>query len=614
MLLALLLSCLPLGAAAAEETDGQDTVHEQMLQDAAELYRQARRIAGVSSFHGICAFLVNAQTYLLGIDTRRSGLNGNMEFDYYSKMELTDGGYRVRSFPASAYTLRQALDAVTACGRVDAYNLMVGFQSTTTELGQMYGHVLFINGIVDGTVYFTESYSASLGGKYWAEGTPIYCDIDTFCDYYEDWTQFDGLIYFGRYLGTTVTEQYNAAAYALTNRETPVYSVLQAAESAQAELELEVGTGLELKKLLCAADGCWWYEALWQGGLFYVPADRLTVLTSCDFTPELTNFRGPTVLWAGVGCVLKGTVQGSGTIAVTAEVLDEAGQVVLSNTLSGDGSVDLRKLSTPMRFSGLGAGLYRLRISASREVFSLEDGEICSYCQEQELWNGEFRIVKSGTAYVTLRFQADGGRSELDQIILPRGAALENLPSAAKSGYRLLGWSLDAQQQEQVTEQTVFDKDTTLYACWAEERQASGGWQYADGVLSYAGGSGWVSGAGFQFYLDETGKPLCLWQELENKAYYFNEYGVLRTGWIDLDGALRYLYSDGGWPADWASIQGRLLCFDQTGAVQLGWFRSGGRPCYQFFTESGLVSRYMSCLPDDFSTMRKAAVPMPAGR
>ncbi len=610
LLLALLLTCLPLGAAAEEISP-----NEQMLQEAAELYRKARRTAGVSSFRGLCGTMVNAQTYLLGIDTQRYSWDGRAEFDFYSKMELTEGGYRVRSFPASAYTLRQALDAVTACGKVDAYNLVVGFERTTTSRGQ-FGHALLINGIIDGTVYFTESYDLSLGGKYWDEGTPIYCDIETFCDFYAGWTQFEGLIYFGRYPGTRVTEQYDAAAYALTNRETPIYTVLQKAESAQAALNLEPGTGMELQKILRTADG-WWYEARWQEGLFYVPADRLTVLTSSDFTPELTDFRGPTVLWAGVGCVLKGTVWDRGQMNVTAEVLDETGQVVLSNSLSGVGSVDLRKLSTPMRFSDLTAGLYHLRITASREVCSLENqanGSVDLSSQERELWNGEFRIVKSGERYVTLRFLTDRGRSELDQILLPRGTALESLPTAAKNGYKLLGWATEPGQPELVAEQTVFDEDTTLYACWAEDRSSGSGWQYAGGELFCTGSSGWVSSAGFQFYLDEMGKPLRLWQELDGKQYYFNEYGVLRTGWTQLDGALRYLYPHGGWAEGWATVDGRLLCFDEDGAVKLGWVRSNGKLYRQFTTENGLVSRYMPCLPDDFSSMRKAAIPMPAGR
>ncbi len=614
LLLALLLTCLPLGA-AAEEKSVQASPHEQMLLEAAELYRKARRTVGVSSFHGLCGTMVNAQTYLLGIDTQRYSWDGKAEFDFYSKMELTEGGYRVRSFPASSYSLRQALNAVTACGKVDAYNLVVGFERTTTSRGQ-FGHTLLINGIIDGTVYFTESYDLSLGGKYWSEGTPIYCDMDTFCAFYEGWTQFDGLIYFGRCPGTTVTEQYDTAAYALTNRETPIYTVLQEAESAQAALELEPGTGMVLKKILRTADG-WWYEAQWQEGLFYVPADRLTVLTSSDFTPELTDFRGPTVLWAGVGCVLRGTVWDRGKMNVTAEVLDETGHVVQSSSLSGVGSVDLRKLSTPMSFGSLDAGLYHLRITASREVCTLLDRAnaiVDLSSQERELWNGEFRIVKSGERYVTLRFLSDRGRSEVDQVILPRGTAPESLPTASKSGYMLLGWSTEPGQQELVAEQTVFDKDTTLYACWAEARRNGGGWQYTSGDLFYAGSSGWIRSNGFQFYLDERGMPLRMWQELEGKQYYFNEYGVLRTGWTQLDGALRYLDPHGGWPEGWATVDGQLLCFGEGGAVKLGWVRRNGKLYRQFTTESGPVSRYMPCLPDDFSPICKAAIPMPAGR
>jgi hypothetical protein len=56
----------------------------------------------------------------------------------------------VKAYPASQYTLLDALNTITRNGTLDVYNILVGFQRTNTQLGSIYGHALLIHGIIDG--------------------------------------------------------------------------------------------------------------------------------------------------------------------------------------------------------------------------------------------------------------------------------------------------------------------------------------------------------------------------------------------------------------------------------------------------------------------------------
>ena len=159
------------------------------------IYQAAKRGAGTSTFKGYCAWYVNWQLYLLGINREFVGGNGNQEFDNYCDLTRSNGGYNITAYPAKSYSLRGALNAITESGTRDAYNILVGFQVGSGADGLKYGHTCFIHGIVDGQVYYSESFAATVDGVKHPEGAPIVCSIDTFCDYYT-WAVLDGVILF----------------------------------------------------------------------------------------------------------------------------------------------------------------------------------------------------------------------------------------------------------------------------------------------------------------------------------------------------------------------------------------------------------------------------------
>ena len=157
-------------------------------------YQQVKKKAKVKSFKGKCGRYVAMQLVALGINTNYIGSNGNRAFDIYNAMTETSGGYRIHSYPAKKYTLQQALEAIER-ENPNARNILVGFQKGTSKAGKKYGHVMFIHGIENGMVYFSDSYAQTVDGVRYEEGEPIVCSIETFVGLYQRY-QLDGVIHF----------------------------------------------------------------------------------------------------------------------------------------------------------------------------------------------------------------------------------------------------------------------------------------------------------------------------------------------------------------------------------------------------------------------------------
>lgn len=168
---------------------------ETLIEQIESTYKKAKKASRVKSFKGKCGKYVNRQLVLLGINKSYIGCNGNRAFDIYEKKAKTTGGYKITAYSAKKYTLKEALEAIE---REDphARNILVGFQKGTSKAGKRYGHVLFIHGIEDGKVYFSDSYAQTVEGKRYKEGEPIVCSIATFAKLYKKY-KLDGVIHFG---------------------------------------------------------------------------------------------------------------------------------------------------------------------------------------------------------------------------------------------------------------------------------------------------------------------------------------------------------------------------------------------------------------------------------
>lgn len=118
--------------------------------------------------------------------------------------------------------------------------------------------------------------------------------------------------------------------------------------------------------------------------------------------------------------------------------------------------------------------------------------------------------------------------------------------------------------------------------------------------------TGWSTKAGATYYLNEEGKPLQGWQEIDgnryyflpdsgirvdgwtqidNDSYYFGDDGIVRTGWQEIDGRKYYLGDSGKLTVGLCRIDGKSYYFDTTGVMGTGWQNANGVPYY--FSETG---------------------------
>lgn len=167
---------------------------EELIEQIRATYKAAKKSARRKNFKGKCGAYVNRQLLVLGINKKYIGCNGNREFDVYSKKTETTGGYRITAYSHKKYTLRSALEAI-AKSDPHARNILVGFEKGFSKAGKRYGHTLFIHGIENGKVYFSDNFARRIDGKRYKEGDPIVCSIDTFVRLYKK-CRFDGIIHF----------------------------------------------------------------------------------------------------------------------------------------------------------------------------------------------------------------------------------------------------------------------------------------------------------------------------------------------------------------------------------------------------------------------------------
>lgn len=534
-LLAALVTPTRVDAASADKI-------QQIQQQITTTYRTALRRSGIGSFNGWCGSLVNWQTLLLGIDQQMYGCDGKNQYDMYRNMDTTTGGYRIKTYSASEYTLLSALNEITKNGTVDAYNILVGFERTNTEMGSIYGHAMLIHAILDGQVYFMECYSTSLGGQYWAEGAPISCSIETFCDYYNAWTVFDGIAYFGVKNYADTCEEYPASMYALVQEDVAVYSepndpgLYEAQPTGQT---LAAGQAAVITSLLKTPGGDYWYAL--DNREAYVPADSLSTIAPYYGDVTVQNLSIPEALRQYSGFGIRGNVTAANCRLETVEVIVYDANVgpdtpSLSATLESDGAelnLNTWKLSREMLFYTLPAGTYRIAIRAQISSYVLEDDTLSQHTRKQTLWHSEFQIVPGWDEYVTVSFDGRGGQPEIAQTVTAAGSPLSTLPQATMEGKVFLGWSLDPEGTLPVSKETVMLNNITLYAQWAEGGESFSGWRntngnwvlYADGVPQ----AGWIQQGKLTLYQLPGGSRAQGWHYIEDAWHYFTPTGALNS-------------------------------------------------------------------------------------
>lgn len=490
-----------------------DNIKQQIKQT----FRKAQIYFGTTTFDGRCGTLTGIQIYLLGITTRVSLQNGNEGFDTYCNQEMTSGGYRVRAYSAKRYTLEQALNQITQNGTVDAYNLLVGFEATPSSRGQRYGHSLFVHAILDGTVYFVESYDLAINGKRYSEGSPVSCSIAEFCEYYRRNTKlFDGVIHFGLKTYTELCVDYPASFYAAALKDAQLRSqpCTQGVDSGSKVIrDLTAGEQLTVTGVCLNTVGEYWYrvEGKFSG---YIRAEDAQVRQFLYDDVTVRNLNVPTALNEGSPFYISGDLVSdyNSIYTVRAQVyrLDgDTEEQVIGATDVADSKVYSLSGSTISRnltFRKLTQGVYRYSLAAVVGNYHVRAGELVAEWNTVELWTSEFCVAANKNNTHTVTYDAGGGSISSAQTVLPEGYPLGTLPTAKRPDYVFLGWYTQAEGGERVTAEYVPQGNVTLYARWYSAAELQAAWTQA--------GECWY------FYADGLSSMGCM--EVDGTFYYFS--------------------------------------------------------------------------------------------
>lgn len=595
LILLSIISLLPTTASSVAATEA-----ERISALVTSTYKQALTRTGRSSFHGWCGAAVDWQMRVLGITTKVVGTDGKDKYDHYKDMDYTSGGYKVEAISAKEYGLEAALNALTNDGTENAYNIMVGFQRTNTSAGWKYGHAVFIYAILDGMVYFTESYGITLNGKYYAEGKCVVASIADFAKSYNSWCKYEGLIHFGLKTYQEECLFLNAYLYASTTTPTTLYSapcLPEVDDRSQSLRQLQVGERLSVIGMYRNTNGEYWYEVE-DSQIGYVRADDTTVLDLRYDDVTIDSVKAPTVLTEGSSFSIKGSVTGKyvSIVSVRAQVYqhDENGMTHMMTTnaavTANDYTLYKSTVAKRLTFKLLDTGNYHYELAAVVNNHYYADGALQTQWQTIKLWKSDFQVVDKKGETASITFDAAGGVSELNAAEMTLGQPLSMLPSAQREGYVFDGWY--TADGEKVDEEFVLESKMTLSARWIEAGDVTG-WYQEDGRTYYVEDGvrleGFFQQGGVTYYQGSDGYLVTGWQIIEGERYYFNANGTLASGWLVQPEGTYYIGVDGTPTTGWAYENECTYYFDESGLMATGIRTIDGRKYY--FGADGVLMR-----------------------
>lgn len=481
---------------------------EKIMQSAKESYTKTQESAEMESLNGFCGKMASHQLMHMGINTGLLTNDGNKLFDMYSQMKMTSGGYYINAYSAKEFSLLEALNNISQNGTKDVYNILIGFEWTNTEAGKEFGHACVINAILNGKVYFVESFYTQLGGE---EGNVTVCSIEEFVNIFADWTIYEGAIHFvkGEYADACKlypTDIFVRTRFAMELRSQPC---LIGQDGSTMLRSVSAGERLRVTGLMKNTNNEWYYRVQDGTQVGYIVA-QTSVLERTN--AEDISLQNLTVTkTAEGGLEFGGTIGGKNGMvgAVEVALTDIRGDVVLrKRIIVDDYKMQLDAFNGQLDFASLEAGAYNVSIYAETAA---------PYIQKDQL---TFSHVSAKLAETTLL---------VGDVKMP-----------AKTRSTSYKESLD-------------------------------GWYWQDGTwYCYNNNNvrtGWFKDLGVQYYLKEDGSVTIGWAEIEGKQYLFSETGALQTGWLRTDAGLQYALGDGSMATGWQTIGGSRYYFGEDGKL-----------------------------------------------
>ena len=473
---ALLLPVLLHPVSAAEDKQTK-SLRKQVIAEAKDSYLKSLASAGQESFHGMCGQMVSHQLYHLGINKYAVSMDGRDQYDYYLYRTKTTGGRPIAAYGMEDYSLKEALNAVSSNGTRNVRNILVGFEWTNTEAGGQFGHVVLINGILDGKVYFVESFTFSVEGKIYNEGDVVECSIDSFVKYFNKWTKFDGLIHFGSGTYEEVCKREETALYvcARFDAELRTQPCVVGKWKCKSVRTVSAGERLYVTGLYWGDRGLY-YRVDTVEGYGFIAAFSVALMHTDGEAVTLTDGQLPATLKPGEAVTLGGTVDTatSSLTGVELRILDGSdGQPVTVPVELDSRSYKLEKLSQALQsaLEQLPQSTYTVELWATAEYPVAEGGNMTLYSQQL--------LLQRQTLVVT--DMAENSR------LTPQENTQQEQPAD--------GW---------------FVKD--------------GSWYYYENGQPK---TGWFTHMGLDYYLDDTGAAVTGWQVIGMYLRCFSKEGVM---------------------------------------------------------------------------------------
>lgn len=500
-------------------------------------YQNALVKEDAESLKGYCGLLASYQLYHRGINTWRRSADGKDYYDIYSAMNYTDGGYAPRAYSAQEHTLAEALNKASNYGTLEIYNVLACFEKTDTEAGQKYGHVVFIYGIIDGKLYFTE------GGNMMGmeAGTAMECTIAQFAASYDTWTEFEGLIVLGcrDYMDNCAV--YDSDLFASCISPVPLMTMPYEGEDSQPLRTTLKGERLHVIGLYENREEQHYYQIDDGGVICYAQASALLPILYLHESFTLTDPKLPETLAPGKDFSLDGTLEAPGALLsrVCVQILDADGQKLQEYVLETDAEeYDLGsyQLNRTLDFSKLPEGEYTCLVQADSRVYYMRGKQLTPAVQTVTLVQQPFRV----------------GEQEQEQPASEEVAADVPVPAEAAP-----------------TEPTPTE---TVPAAEPAAEPAKNGWYYEQQTwYCYDRGAprtGWSRSAGVDYYLKEDGSVTTGWATIDGQQRLFTATGALYTGWVKEQDGTKYLDQKGLLVHGWQMIDGAYYYFDEQGLLQ----------------------------------------------
>lgn len=522
---AVILCAVLLFTAIIPTVSAESVEAENMKKQCRSIYRKTQYNTGRSSLSGMCGLVAGYSLWLLDATKNPEVYDGNDYFDRYCTQLYTSMGNKVRTYPADTYSLAEALYTVTAGGTRDVYNLIACFQWTSTRAGRRYGHAIVIHAIMDGMVYFVESFPTSLGG---AAGNPLVCSIEEFETFYGDWTRYEGLVVLGKRDYTDYCTTYGTDLFIRAEEVQLLSQPCPEGENGSVEMgKTGKSDVLHATAVLKNDQDQFFYQVTNNNLTAYIPVEHADIVR---VNTEGVSAQAQVITAEGQPWVLDGSLLSTGSVihSVIAQITASDGtQLNKTKWLVGSRMFDLSQLNQLLAGLCATENTYSVKLTAQIENNVPEGDRIYIQRQNVPVWEAQLHVGADTADCVSVM---------AEEVSMPDGWHWDGQNRYYyKKGKPRTGWFCESGADY------YFKEDGSVTTGWA---QINGYWRYFSetGIMR----TGWVQTEQGWHYMRSNGAAVCGLFQIDGKQYYFNEeYTLLTNCAVTVDGVLYEINADG---------------------------------------------------------------------